>query len=226
MISFLIPTRGRLGFLQRFVKSVLNTADNPENIEFIVYVDEDDSSYDKWNCPKQVKIKKGIRKNLSQCHDYQRATGSIYFIGGDDAIFHTKGWDSKVLAEFEKYPDKILLVYGDDGNPEDNGNATMPFIHKNWTKAVGRCLPPYFSGDFSDTWLTYLADGVGRKVKIDIYTEHIHPAFGKREQDQTDKDKWEKHFRDNMPQKYLDTKPERDIEITKLKKFIEEFNED
>lgn len=224
MISFLLPTRGRLASLKRFVGSVLETADNPSNIEFICYVDEDDTSYDEWNTPEQVVIFKGPRQNLSMCYIWTGATGPIYAMGGDDVVFHTKGWDTKVLAEFEKVPDGILLVYGDDGNPNNTtGNATMSFIHENWIKAVGRYLPPYFSGDFVDTWLTALADGVGRKVKIDIYTEHLHPAFGKREQDQTDKDKWEKHFRDDMPQKYLDTLPEREADIAKLKKFIQDF---
>lgn len=223
MISFLLPTRGRLVRLKMFVDSVLNTADNPSNVEFICYVDDDDKSYDEWDTPTQVVITKGPRKNLSQCYHWEEAIGPIYVMGGDDVYFRTRGWDTKVLAEFEKVPDKILLVYGDDGNPEKNGNATMPFIHKNWIKAVDRYLPPYFSGDFTDTWLTALADGVSRKVKIDIVTEHIHPAFGKRDQDQTDKDKWEKHFKDDMPQKYLDTLPEREEDIKKLKKFIDKY---
>lgn len=224
MISFLVPTRGRPEMLLNFVTSVLLTAAKPNGIEFIVRLDNDDPSYDSWEFLPQVKIEYGERKNLAQLYEWERASGEILVMGADDVVFHTKGWDTKVLAEFEKVPDKILLVYGDDGNPNNaTANATMPFIHKNWIKAVGRYLPPYFSGDFIDTWLTALADGVGRKVKIDIYTEHLHPAFGKREQDQVDKDKWEKHFSGNMPQKYLDTEPERLEEIEKLKKFIEEF---
>lgn len=224
MISFLLPTRGRPEMLQRFVNSVLDTADYPEGVEFIVYVDQDDLSYDNVVYPAQVKIRRGQRKNLSQCYEWERATGQIYVMGGDDAVFHTKGWDTKVMAEFGKYPDKIVLVHGDDGDPnKEKTNATMPFIHANWIKAVGRYLPSYFSGDFTDTWLSDIANALGRRVKIDIYTEHIHPAFGKRENDKTDSEKWVKHFKDNMPQKYLDTLPERLEDIEKLKKFIEKF---
>ncbi len=223
MISFLLPTRKRLAMLKQFVNSVLETADNPKDIEFICYVDEDDHSYDDWDTPTQVVITKGPRRNLSQCYLWEEAIGPIYVMGGDDVVFHTRGWDTKVLAEFEKVPDKILLVYGDDGDPRPKHYGTMPFIHKNWIKTLDRYVPPYFSGDFTDTWLNELADGVGRKVKVDIVTEHIHPAFGKREQDQTDKDKWEKHFKDDMPQKYLDSLPERLADIKKLKKFMEGF---
>lgn len=223
MISILTPTRGRPERLRKFVNSVLETADNPEDVEFIVRIDDDDHSYEGQIFPKQVKIESGPRKNLAQCFEWERGKGPFYFNGGDDTVFHTKGWDTKVKEAFDQYPDKIALVYGDDGNPNETTNISLGFVHRNWIEATGRYFPPFFSGDFVDTWLTELADGVGRRHKIDIYTEHEHPAFGKREQDQTDKDKWEKHFRDDMPKLYQDTLPERLEDIEKLKKFIKEF---
>lgn len=209
--------------LNRFVDSVLTTADFPDEVEFIVYIDEDDHSYDGWEHPYQVKIRRGVRKNLSQCYEYERATGDILMMGGDDMVFHTKRWDSIVKKAFDLYSDKIVLVYGDDGDPNHESYGTAPFIHRNWVKVVGRYLPPYFSGDFTDTWLNAVADALGRKMKVDIYTEHIHPAFGKRERDDTDNAKWHKHFRDDMPGKYLDTLDERVSEIKKLRKFIQNF---
>lgn len=226
MISLLVPTRKRPHLLVKMIESVLNTADHPEEVEFILYVEDTDHSYDDLVLPPQAKMKQGPRKNLSQLYEWERGTGPIYVLGSDDFIYHTKGWDTKVIEEFEKYPDKILLVYGDDGNPDTNNtNASMPFIHLNWIKTLGRYLPPYFTGDFTDTWLNALAEGVNRKVKIDIYTEAIHPAFGKRDNDDTDKIKWDIHFGQNMPQLYLDTAPEREEDIIKLKAFIENFKQ-
>lgn len=223
MISILTPTRGRPEMLAKFVDSAFKTADNPHGVEFIVRIDDDDTSYDNWIYPSQVKIEKGPRKNLAEMFEWERGAGPYYFNGSDDLIFHTKGWDTKVIEAFDKYPDKIALVYGDDGNPNETTNISLAFVHRNWIEATGRYFPTFFSGDFVDTWLTFLADGVERRHKIDIYTEHIHPAFGKREQDQTDKDKWEKHFRDNMPKLYEDTLVERLEDVEKLKKFINEF---
>lgn len=224
MISFLTPTRKRPEMMTQFVSSVLDTADRPADIEFVVYIENDDSSYFNWPHSPQVKMKWGPWKNLAQCYEWERASGDIFVLGADDVIFRTQGWDTKVMAEFAKYPDKIVLVHGDDGDPNtEKTNATMPFIHRQWVNVIGRYLPPYFTGDFTDTWLSDIANALGRRAKIDIITEHIHPAFGKREQDETDKIKWEKHFRENMPQKYIDTLPEREIEIAKLKKWIEGF---
>lgn len=225
MISILVPTRKRPAMFARFVNSVLTTADNPDQIEFIASISDDDSSYDGEHYPPQVKITRGPRKILSLCYEWEKGEGPIYFLGGDDLIFHTKGWDTKVLATFDQYPDKIVLVHGDDGDPnKDKTNATHSFIHRQWIDVLGRYLPPYFSGDFTDTWLSDIANGVGRRVKIDIYTEHVHPAFGKREQDDTDKEKWKKHFEDNMPQKYIDTLPERLADIEKLKSYLDIFH--
>lgn len=223
MISFLLPTRGRLTRLNNFINSVLNTADYPEGVEFIVYIDEDDRSYDGWIAPKQVKIVRGPRKPLSQCYEWEKATGPIYAMGGDDVVFHTKGWDTKVCEAFLQYKDRIALVFGNDGDPNHSNYGTMPFIHKNWISVLGRFVPSYFTGDFTDTWLNELADMVGRKHHIDIYTEHIHPAFGKREQDQTDKDKWDKHVSGDMPKVYLDTSMERIEDGKKLKNFIDTY---
>lgn len=223
MISILLPTRGRLNNMRRLTTSVLDTADNPEDIEFIVYVDDDDNSYDTWHYPKNVKLYQVERQTLALYYNaaYEKATGPIYMLGSDDVIFHTKGWDTKVQNAFDQYSDKILLVYGDDGDPnKEKRFGTLPFIHKNWVEAVGRFLPPYFSGDFVDTWLNEMADGVGRKVMIDIFTEHMHPAFGKAPDDPTYAEKWTKHFRDDMPGVYASKADERQSDIEKLKKAM------
>jgi hypothetical protein len=125
---------------------------------------------------------------------------------------------------FNFYPDKIALVYGVDGDPNPNKTtATIAFIHKNWIDVVGRLFPPYFTGDFTDTWLSDIADKIDRKIKIDIYTEHIHYAFNKRAEDETDKEKWEKHFRLDMPKLYINTERERIEEADKLQKFIQSY---
>lgn len=223
MISIMIPTRGRLEMIDACVRSILDTANDPTIVEIVVYTDDDDSSYDDWNFPENVKIIQGPRKKLSAYFSMEGCTGDIFLMCNDDVRFRTQDWDIKVLEVFLRSPDKIIAVYGDDGNPNETTNAPFCFIHKNWVNVTGHLVPPYFSNNFLDTWVNDIADMLGRKVRISIVTEHIHPDFGKREKDQTDHDKWEKHWSENMPQKYIDTLPEREEEAVKLKKFIEEF---
>lgn len=221
-ISLLCPSKGRLFELKRMVKSALNTADDPQAIEIVVCMDDDIYIWD--DRPHNVLlIKPQDKLNVSQLWNLasEIAHGPIYHMANDDIVFRTQGWDTTVIETFKKYPDGIALVFGYDGDPNKEKNfGPHPFIHENWIKAVGRYLPPYFSGDFVDTWLNDMADGVDRKNQIDIMIEHLHPAFGKREADKTDKDKWDKHWRDDMPQKYLETIEEREADTEKLRAWI------
>lgn len=222
MISLLLPTRGRPDSLRRLVNSVLETADNPNEVELVVFVDRDDESYDRQNYPDNVRLLYAKRTTLSVYWNmaYERAQGPIYMHCGDDLVFKTEGWDTKVKQAFEKYPDKIVFVYGDDGDPAKKHFGTHGFLHHKWAEAVGYFVPPYFSSDFNDTWLNEVADMVGRKEKIDIITEHMHPAFGKGELDLTHAERLVRHWRDKMPELYASKGDERKQDAEKLRKVM------
>lgn len=83
--------------LIKCITSILVLARHPENIEVVVYLDDDDNSYDSWNPPSQVKIIKGKRKKLAEYFQLEGCTGDIYLMANDDVIFRTVGWDEKVL---------------------------------------------------------------------------------------------------------------------------------
>lgn len=232
MISLLTPTRGRPDSLERMAISAIDTAQG--DLEFVLALDADDPELAAYHGAVSKIVDKTAegsatisreRENLSQLFQfcYENAKGDIFMSCDDDVVFRTKGWDTMVKAEFEKVSDKILLVYGDDGSGEENKtHGPHPFIHRNWVEAVGRYLPPHFRGDFCDTWLNDLADGVGRKVKIDALFEHLHPAFNKGVMDKTRKEKIDHHFENNMPDVYYkDTVKEREEDIKKLQGYID-----
>lgn len=218
MISLLTPSRGRTESLQRLVDSAVMTADNPNGIEIVVMTDLDDESYHGFKHPN-VRLYSTERTVLSVYWNlaYEKATGSIFMQCGDDIVFRTEGWDTKVNAAFDKYPDKIVLVYGDDGDPAEKTHGTHSFLHKNWVEAVGYFVPPYFTSDFTDTWINELADGIDRKEKVDILTEHMHPAFGKGPIDLTHAEKYVRHWKDDMPALYESKADERKADIEKLR---------
>lgn len=223
MISLLLPSRGRPDSLLRLAESAVSHANDPTDIELVVYIDEDDTSYDGKEFPSQVKIYSTQRTLLSKYWNlaYEKATGPIYMHCGDDIVMQTFGWDTKVKEAFNKYPDKIVLVYGDDGDPNKDKNfGTHSFLHQQWIEALGYFVPPYFSSDFNDTWLNELADAIGRKVKIDILTEHMHFAFRKGELDLTHAERLVRHWKDNTPAIYEAKADERLADIKKLKKRL------
>lgn len=225
MISLLLPSRGRPFNVKRLADSVMATADDVHDIEIIVYLDDDDpADYAAETLPAIVKFFTTKRTLLSEYWNmaYEKAQGAILGHMGDDIVFQTKGWDTAVKEAFDKYPDKIVLVYGDDGDPNKDKNfGSHSFIHKNWVEAVGYFTPPYFSSDFNDTWLNEVADMISRKVKIDILTEHMHPAFHKGEIDLTHAERYVRHWQDKNIEKYNATLSRREADAEKLRKVMQ-----
>lgn len=228
-ISILVPTRKRILSVQELIKTIFLTAFDINNIEVIFYIDEDDKeSKEMFNFLfPTIKLVIGPRIILSQCWNecYKISTGDILMHCGDDIRFRTMYWDQMVRKEFDKVPDRILQVFGDDGIQHQN-LATHSFIHRNWVKIVGYFVPPYFSSDFNDTWLDFVARQLNRQVYLPtLVTEHMHWLVNKGVKDKTALENLERHKRDNVEELYQQLLPKRLEDIKKLKAFIEHFNE-
>lgn len=222
MISILLPSRGRPENIKRMTTSALETADDPDDIEFIIRLDDDDPTLPQIidNPPPHTALITGSRIVLSEYWNecYDGADGDILMHAGDDIIFRTDGWDTKVKEVFDYYEDKIVFVYGNDGSGVHDGKfGTHGFIHRRWAEAVGYFVPPYFSSDFNDTWLNDVAKMIGRHKHIDILTEHMHPDLGKGPLDQTHKDRIKRHNEDNVGLIYKEKYEERLRDADKLR---------
>jgi len=199
-------------------------------LELIFYIDSDDAEsiemYKSLGPNVQAIIDERGDGNLSVMWNrcYEKSSADIVMHCGDDIRFRTPNWDKIVLDEFDKYKDKVVLIYGDDGIRRDD-LATHSFLHRNWIEAVGYFLPPYFSSDMNDYWLTSVARNIGRLVKVNIYTEHLHPAVGKHELDITHQERIERGKRDDVRSLYYSKENERDEDCKKLSKFIKDYNE-
>jgi hypothetical protein len=231
MISILCPTRGRPTNVLRLVESAFETADVPGKIEFVFYIDEDDESAEEtrsliatYLSAKHVAIKvvNGPRMVMSQYWNecYVNAAGPIFMQCGDDIIFRSDSWDNQVLDIFDSYPNGILFAHGRDG-VHDAGFGTHGFLHRRWAESVGYFLPPYFSCDWSDTWLNEVANIIGRRVFLPhVFTEHMHPNFGKAPLDETHRERLERGARDNPGLLYQQLAHERAEDAVKLRAAI------
>lgn len=241
-ISILLPTRKRPAFMREVFETAMYTAAVSANLQFVFYIDNDDiESLDTalslkaraaqilgtvanfhWNC---VKFVTGDRIVLSEMWNRcaKEADADIMMHCGDDIRFRTPGWDMDVLNAFNKVPDKILFVYGNDGIQPDSF-GTHGFIHRNWMKTVGYFVPPYFASDYNDTWLNEVSCLINRHQHIDIMTEHMHPVAGKHFWDQTHLDRLKRHQDDQVDQRYTDLLPERMSDAAKLQAYIDNYN--
>ena len=211
-------------------ESAYNNSLYKDEIELIFYIDSDDNEsiemYKSLGPNVHTIIDERGEGNLSVMWNrcYERASADIVMHCGDDIRFRTPNWDKIVLDEFDKYKDKIVLVYGNDGVRKDD-LATHSFLHKNWIETVGYFLPPYFSSDMNDYWLTTVARNIKRLIKVNIYTEHLHPAVGKHSLDITHQERIARGDRDNVRELYRSKENERIEDCNKLLNFINKNNE-
>jgi glycosyltransferase involved in cell wall biosynthesis len=117
-ISILLPTRGRPSLIYRLFESLSQTTSNTENLEVILYLDEDDIpsqeiSYALLKIIKLIRpLGKSMGKMIREC--YKASHGRYIIIMNDDAVFRTKGWDLSVMEAFSRFPDDVAFVYAND----------------------------------------------------------------------------------------------------------------
>jgi len=232
VISLLLPSRQRPEQLARLWNSALDTADKPEELECVVYVDNDDDTYDKYPFHPGIIFIKGPRLhdgkvNLSvkwnEC--WKLAHGDIFMHCGDDIIFRTKSWDSAIRSIINSYPKNICFVWCNDLSDGSyrNNFGTHGFIHRNWTDVIGRFVPPYFVSDYNDTWFNDVAEKLGVRNYLHEYiTEHMHFSLGKAEMDNNTQERLKRHEREHPEELYYsrELRIEREDEIEKLREFI------
>ena len=77
----------------------------------------------------------------------------------------------------------------------------------------------------NDYWLTTVARNIKRLIKVNIYTEHLHPAVGKHSLDITHQERIARGDRDNVRELYRSKENERIEDCNKLLNFINKNNE-
>lgn len=230
-IALLTPTRGRPHNITRLVESARATADEPDLLEFVFYVDIDDPTSDNaierlamGGVPNTMTVAGGrivLSQMWNECANAARA--DIMMHCGDDIVFRTDGWDTLIVKTFAQYPDGIVLVHGRDGY-QDERLATHGFRHRRWMNVVGNFVPPYFVSDYNDTWVTEIADKIGRRVYLpELYTEHMHPVNGKGPLDQTHQDRLSRHVQADPGSLYQKLAPEREQEVRILREAIDRY---
>lgn len=220
-ISILVPTRNRPANMRRLVDTARQLAELPPQVIF--YVDDDDVPSMDVGTELGVDVVVGQRVVLSQMWNrlLEFAQHEVVMHCGDDVAFRTFAWDRLVTEEFERHPDRLVLVHGRDGY-QDANLATHGFYHRNWVEVLGRLVPPYFSSDYNDLWNTEVADRIGRRVYLpSVYTEHMHPQAGKAEWDLTHQERLARHERDDVAGLYARLAPERDADVARLSEAIQ-----
>jgi len=227
VISILLPTRNRPARLTQTVKSIADTA--TECPEILCYVSDDDNSYDHLikqaeEFPEVNRFIRGPRVCFSDLWNQlaPHAKGDILMLCADDVIFRTSGWDVEVEKAFAAVPDRILLVFADDGGPNGKTFSALPFISRRWYEIIGYFTPSGYSADFCDTHLWDVSRLIDRtRCLSHVLIEHMHYIWSKAEQDQTYKENVDRWQRDRPDLEYARRSPERIADADKLRKAMQ-----
>jgi hypothetical protein len=220
--------------LHRMWLSALKHATWPGRLVLRVRLDEDDETVPLVEAMEALKdqsadgywdarVTVGPRRLLGEYWNELAAQtdAEILWHGNDDVVFRTYGWDTAVREGFAQWPDRIGCVHGRDGI-HDRGQATLGFYSREWCDVLGYPLiPPYFASDWGDTWLSAVADAIGRRHYDErIYTEHTHFVAGKRPRDATDDDRERAGQAQGVQALYYSLAAERDADAAKLRAAI------
>jgi len=177
-ISILLPTRGRPEVLKASISSLIDLADEPAMLEFVLAIDGDDTAVidyvQKEIAPKLQSLSINGRAHVYQRQGYEGlhvyyntlaniTSGDWLMLWHDDALMQTKGWDSIIRENDGEF--KLLA-------PHDNHNghpyAIFPIVPRDWFM-----LMEHFSQHpHVNAWLSHVAYLVDIFKRIPVHVLH------------------------------------------------------
>ena len=188
-ISLIHATRGRPAQAAQCRNQWLNLAANPERIEHIACVDEDDEP--TLRLAKQFKHVIGTAKSCvaSWNQGAEIASGDLLVQLSDDWI-PVPGWDTKLVSEIEGAGETLndeLVIAISDGHRTDDLLCMAICTRARWEKQGRELFSPEYESVFSDNEFSHRAwrDGVVIDARARITFTHAHPAFNAAPMDAT-----------------------------------------
>lgn len=190
MISIIHPSRSRpeKSFLtiQKWKGMAFNS-----DFEVIVSLDKSDEfaikyygAYDMFNHPihRISIIERDNRSAIDAINNAaKKATGEILMVVSDDTE-PVEHWDEKILG-WNTQSDWILKTQ--DGI--QNYIITMPVMDRAYYNRFGYIYHPDFQHLFCDTYMTCVADIIGRKITSNLLFKHNHYSVGGATMDEVNK---------------------------------------
>jgi hypothetical protein len=187
-LSLVVPTRGQIPRLSRFLESITTTASNLSSIEVILIVDEDDEAYKEFAYEevflKKVLVSPGTNASDLRTAGYNASVGRYIMLLTDDVIVKTRDWDDKILSVFRRFPDQIALAHVNDTIFKDK-LCVFPVVSRKYCEIVGGISPPNYKRYRIDDHIFNIFNMLGvlgcRRIVYlpDVIFEHIHYVIGK-----------------------------------------------
>ena len=189
----IMPTRGRPKQVERYIQSVIDHTSNLENIELVLYVDDDDPTSHDLDCD-QLRVVKIIGPRLtmgmlnSAC--VEKSEGDIIVLQNDDVVIRTDGWDQILIDFHNRSKDDIYLAYPNDLHVGEK-LSLFPILSRRTYKYLVTPFPESYQGGFIDYHIFEIFIRL-KKLGFDricflenLIIEHLHYGIGKSSYDAT-----------------------------------------
>lgn len=151
-ISLLLPTRGRPYLLKRLFQSIVDHTTDLDNLEVILYMDDDDTNSHciddhRLNIVKVIGPRSSMGVYNTICLDH--SSGEIIMLMNDDLTICTPGWDQIIINLFSSISDGIFMAYPKD---TDAGRmmSTFPIMSRKTCDILLRPYPKEYDSLFID----------------------------------------------------------------------------
>lgn len=185
MIAMVVPSKGRPGRCTDMVTTVLATATEPVRVLVVIPPEQDLVAYASVVAAgaELMRAPSGFVKCLNAGASLALRDPRVDIIGafGDDVAFRTQGWDAAVEAAL-RTPG---MAYGDDLIHGRN-HPTAVWMSRAIAEALGWVGLPTIGHQWADDVWKRLGQESGTLRFLDgVIVEHLHPAVGKAEMDDT-----------------------------------------
>ena len=186
-ISILCPTRQRADRAHNYAWTAFTTANNPDRVEILFYVDNDDPEkelYIQWAVnatPYHISTTFGEPMSVSKSWNVlaEKCTGDILLMGNDDLIHETNGWDDILESTANEYEDDIYCIFFDDGINHGK-HCAFPAVSRKWYETLGYFTPGIFEFIANDTWIFDIGKRIDRVRYIpEVMVRHEHHSVTK-----------------------------------------------
>jgi glycosyltransferase involved in cell wall biosynthesis len=192
-ISLLLPTRERPHLVRRFFQSVAEKTARLNDVEVILYIDEDDTASrdlddDHFAVDRIIGPRTTMGAYLNAC--LARSRGDVIVLVNDDMMIRTESWDRLLLDFHRSVEDGIYLAYANDLFRRLKV-CTFPILSRKTCEALADPFPRSYKGAFIDY---HLFDIFKRLNKMghcrthyfkDLIFQHLHHRTGKTPLDAT-----------------------------------------
>ena len=142
--SIILPARGRKEPLLKSITSLLDLADNPDQIEILLGMDYDDEDSVNYVKSEILPNYPNVKLHMFKSYGYTKlnmyantlaglSVGHWLILWNDDALMQTKGWDS-IVKEYDNHPMPLLRASVVGMN---HPFALFPIIKRTWFEATG-----------------------------------------------------------------------------------------